>query len=339
MAAATVLVLSVVAAGCTSGSSDGGSGSSGGDEAAVTIEAHGGTDQVWLTSEPDVELQIQDADGDVVTSQTVDAKAAVHDVDSRTTDDEGALVFRYVEPGKDYVVKQVNGPGTSEPFDVTSTTDHPDQAFYDEQEIDEGYGYLTTRDGTKLAINVTLPGPVEDGPYPTVIEYSGYDPANPEPSLVTISKTLAGGQGFATVGVNIRGSGCSGGSFQLWEDAQALDGYDAVEAVAAQPWVQGNKVGMVGHLVPGHRDALRRRHQPAQPRGPRADGGLRRRLPRPAVAGRHPEQGLRPVVGRGALQGGRAGQRRVGRRSRSPTATRPARRTCACAARTSTWRR
>ena len=38
----------------------------------------------------------------------------------------------------------------------------------------------------------------------------GYDPANPEPSLVTISKTLAGGQGFATVGVNIRGSGCSG---------------------------------------------------------------------------------------------------------------------------------
>ena len=250
MAAATVLVLSVVAAGCTSGSSDGASGSSGGDEAAVTIDAHGGTNQVWLTSEPDVELQIQDADGDVVTSQTVDAKAAVHDVDSRTTDDEGALVFRYVEPGEDYVVKQVNGPGTSEPFDVTSTTDHPDQAFYDDQEIDAGYGYLTTRDGTELAINVTLPGPVEDGPYPTVIEYSGYDPANPEPSLVTISKTLAGAQGFATVGVNVRGSGCSGGSFQLWEDAQALDGYDAVEAVAAQPWVLGNKVGMVGISYP-----------------------------------------------------------------------------------------
>ena len=34
-----------------------------------------------------------------------------HDDETRTTDDEGALVFRYVEPGKGYVVKQVNGPG------------------------------------------------------------------------------------------------------------------------------------------------------------------------------------------------------------------------------------
>ena len=35
-----------------------------------------------------------------------------------------------------------------------------------------------SRDGTSLAINVKLPGPPEDGPYPTVIEYSGYSPAD-----------------------------------------------------------------------------------------------------------------------------------------------------------------
>ena len=243
------MVLALVAAGCSSDSSDG-AREGGGSEAAVDIEAHGGTGQVWLRSEPGVELELQDADGKVVPTQVVDDDAQVAKVDSRTTDDNGALVFRYVPVGEDYVVKQVDGSGESKPVDVTAVDDHPDQSFYDEQEIEEGYGYLTTRDGTKLAINVTLPGPIEDGPYPTVVEYSGYDPANPEPSLVTISKTLAGSQGFATVGVNIRGSGCSGGSFQLWEDSQAVDGYDVVETIAAQPWVKGDQVGMVGISYP-----------------------------------------------------------------------------------------
>ena len=240
------MVLALVAAGCSSDSSDGGAP----EGPTVEIEAYGGTGQIWLRSEPDVELELQDSSGKVVPTQIVDDEAKVTKVDSRTTDDNGALVFRYVEPDDGYVVKQVDGSGESEPVDVTSTTDHPEQSFYDGQEIESGYGYLTTRDGTQLAINVTLPGPIEDGPYPTVIEYSGYDPANPEPSLVTISKTLAGGQGFATVGVNIRGSGCSGGSFQLWEDAQAVDGYDVVETIAAQPWVKGNQVGMVGISYP-----------------------------------------------------------------------------------------
>ncbi|WP_426570718.1 CocE/NonD family hydrolase [Aquihabitans sp. McL0605] len=237
--------MALVAAGCSSDSSSGEK-----KEAAVAIDAHGGTNQVWLTTKPGVELEIEDADGKVVSSQVVDDKAAVHDVDTRASDKAGALVFRYVKAGKGYVVKQVNGPGVSKPFDVTTTTEHPAESFYEHQHIEQGYGYLTTRDGTKLAINVTLPGPPEDGPYPTVIEYSGYDPANPKPSLVTISKQLAAGQGFATVGVNVRGSGCSGGSFQLWEDSQAMDGYDAVEAIAAQPWVQGHKVGMVGISYP-----------------------------------------------------------------------------------------
>ncbi|WP_421118044.1 CocE/NonD family hydrolase [Aquihabitans daechungensis] len=240
------MVLALVAAGCSSDGSDGG----GPEGSAVEIDAHGGTGQVWLTSEPGVELELQDADGKVVPTQVVDEDAEVEMVDRRTTDEAGALVLRYVPVGEDYVVRQVGGSGESEPVDVTGVDDHPKQEFYDEQEIGDGYGYLTTRDGTKLAINVTLPGPIEDGPYPTVIEYSGYDPANPEPSLVTISKTLAGGQGFATVGVNIRGSGCSGGSFQLWEDPQAIDGYDVVETIAAQPWVKGNQVGMVGISYP-----------------------------------------------------------------------------------------
>ncbi len=132
---------------------------------------------------------------------------------------------------------------------VTAMTEHPDAAFYAGQAIGPGYGYLETRDGTRLAINVLLPGPVENGPYPTVIEYSGYSPADPDspqPSML-----IANALGYAAVGVNMRGTGCSGGAFRYFEPLQSTDGYDAVETIAAQPWVKNNRVGMVGISYPG----------------------------------------------------------------------------------------
>ena len=53
----------------------------------------------------------------------------------------------------------------------------PSTKVYAQSIPSSGYGYLTTRDGTKLAIDVHLPsGP---GPYPTLVEYSGYGYANP----------------------------------------------------------------------------------------------------------------------------------------------------------------
>ena len=51
--------------------------------------------------------------------------------------------------------------------------------------------------------------------------------------------------------MNIRGTGCSGGSFLPFEPVQSLDGYDAIETIAAQPWVKFHKVGMVGISYPG----------------------------------------------------------------------------------------
>jgi predicted acyl esterase len=250
---AGAVALALVASACTSdGGSDGG-GTEGASDAPATLEARGGTEQIWLLDEPDAEYELLDADGERVLTETVDPEGDLDELvqnETRTADERGALVMRYVPPGEGYVVRRTDGSEQSEPITVTAFDEHPDASFYEEQELVEGYQYLTTRDGTKLAANITLPGPIEDGPYPTVIEYSGYDPGSPEPSLVTISKTLAGQLGFATVGVNIRGSGCSGGSMQLWEDAQAIDGYDIVETVAAQDWVKGNQVGMVGISYP-----------------------------------------------------------------------------------------
>ncbi len=52
--------------------------------------------------------------------------------------------------------------------------------------------------------------------------------------------------GFTVVDVNMRGTGCSGGAFDFFEPLQNLDGYDIVETVARQPWVQHHKVGMMG---------------------------------------------------------------------------------------------
>ena len=119
----------------------------------------------------------------------------------------------------------------------------PSTKIYDQTIPTSGYGYLTTRDGTKLAIDVRLPaGP---GPYPTLVEYAGYgyaDPAGAESGISQIANLL----GFAVVDVNMRGTGCSGGSFDYFEPLQSLDGYDVIETVAHQPWVLHHKVGMLG---------------------------------------------------------------------------------------------
>src|SRR5262249_12794226 len=131
-----------------------------------------------------------------------------------------------------------------------------------------GYGYMTTRDGTKLAYDVhpptdvanALPGlpasvknqiaaaappPSAANPSPTLVEYSGYGYANPAGPVSGI-EALANLMGFTVVDVNMRGTGCSGGAFDFFEPAQSLDGYDVVESVAPQPWVAHGKVGMLG---------------------------------------------------------------------------------------------
>jgi predicted acyl esterase len=168
-------------------------------------------------------------------------------------DEYGSLVVRGLDADVDYRVG--DGSVVGVPIDVFGRDEHPDPSFFAEQRLElnregnSGFDYVETRDGTTLGAYVVLPGPVEDGPYPTVVEYSGYSPSNPEQGagFATLFQSL----GYAYVGVNVRGTGCSGGSFQFFEYTQSTDGYDVVEAVAAQPWVAGNTVGMVGISYPG----------------------------------------------------------------------------------------
>ncbi len=141
------------------------------------------------------------------------------------------------------------GKDRSASVTVTSPDDTPPPSLYTGQQLEPGYGYLKTRDGTLLSVNIDLPGPVDEGPYPTVVEYSGYDPSNPEGRQP--ASGIAQLLGFATVGVNLRGTGCSGGAFDYFETLQSLDGYDVIETVAAQPWVEHGTVGMIGISYPG----------------------------------------------------------------------------------------
>ena len=193
-------------------------------------------------------------------------------VASGETDALGSLVFRNLTPGSNYSVREDQG-GTIKAvqnLDVWSVDGSlPDPSFYSSQTLQPGFNYITTRDGTRLSAYVTLPGPIEDGPYPTIVNYSGYEPSKPgsvlDESLTGLCGILpvlcdapndpgaliASFMGYATVGVNMRGTGCSGGAYDFFETLQVLDGYDIIETVAAQPWVFTNKVGMAGLSYPG----------------------------------------------------------------------------------------
>jgi uncharacterized protein len=164
-------------------------------------------------------------------------------VQSRRVDPLGALLFRNVAPGKGYRVHQ--GRAQSRPFTVLPDRSAPPSTkIYNQAIPASGYGYLTTRDGTKLAVDVRLPTG-GSGPYPTLLEYAGYGYADPAGAINGIAP-IANLLGFAVVDVNMRGTGCSGGAFDYFEPLQSLDGYDVIETVARQPWVLHHKVGMMG---------------------------------------------------------------------------------------------
>jgi uncharacterized protein len=209
------------------------------------FSAHGSARQVYVTGlGPGARMALLDAAG--------------HRVATKRADAQGGLLFRNVRPGTGYRVRPAGGGAASGALTVLSTRPAPPSTDgYAQSIAPDGYGYLTTRDGTKLAYSVHPPQDVTvaEGidlphlpagePYPTLIEYSGYGYANPAGPQSGIA-TLANLMGFAVVDVNMRGTGCSGGAFDFFEPLQSLDGYDIVETIARQPWVAHHKVGMLG---------------------------------------------------------------------------------------------
>jgi uncharacterized protein len=213
--------------------------------AEASFSAHGSVEQVYVTHlGSGAQMSLLNPAGGTIATKRADA--------------EGGLLFRNVPPGTGYRVRLAAGGATSGPLRVLSTRPAPPNTdIYNQTIPSSGYGYLTTRDGIKLAIDVhppqdvtnALPGvqvpPVPAGPTPTLIEYSGYgyaDPAGPQNGIAILANLM----GFTVVDVNMRGTGCSGGAYDFFEPLQNLDGYDVIETIARQPWVLHHKVGMMG---------------------------------------------------------------------------------------------
>jgi hypothetical protein len=111
--------------------------------AAPAFESSGSVEQVYATGVPvGAGVTLRDGVGNAVGSKSADSL--------------GAVLFREVKPGNGYRLEV--GGQQSEPLTVlTQRSAPPSTSIYDQTIEPHGYQYLTTRDGTQLAIDVHPP--------------------------------------------------------------------------------------------------------------------------------------------------------------------------------------
>src|SRR3954471_10358414 len=146
--------------------------------ATPSFSAHGSVEQVYVTGlKPDTSVALVSSAGKTV--------------QTRKATSLGGVLFRAVKPGDGYKVR-AHGEESDALKVLGQSPAPPSTDIYNQTLPTSGYGYLTTRDGTKLAIDVHPPSDITNavplgihlpkastGPSPTLIEYSGYGYANP----------------------------------------------------------------------------------------------------------------------------------------------------------------
>ena len=101
---------------------------------------------------------------------------------SGVVDKLGGVIVQNLAPGPGYRFETTGTKALeTESFPVLSTNSAPPPSFYSCQQLHAGLNYLKMRDGILIAATVQLPPgkTLADGPFPTVIEYSGYAVAAP----------------------------------------------------------------------------------------------------------------------------------------------------------------
>jgi predicted acyl esterase len=116
-----------------------------GHAAAASFDAHGSVEQVYATGlNPGARVSLYDSGGAVV--------------ETKNADNLGGILFRNVTPGGGYRIGLATGGAKSGPLQVLTTQSAPPNPnLYNQSIPSSGYGYLTTRDGTKLSIYVHPP--------------------------------------------------------------------------------------------------------------------------------------------------------------------------------------
>src|SRR3954454_24137401 len=108
---------------------------------------------------------------------------------------------------------------------------------------------LPARDGISLSANLWLPRPRPEAPdwrFPAILEMIPYGKDSWRRNADTARGEWLAARGFALCRLDVRGTGSSEGvALDEYTEAETLDGYDAVEWLAAQPCGSGN-VGMWG---------------------------------------------------------------------------------------------
>ena len=117
--------------------------------AAADVNAHGSVQQVYATGlTPHAKATLVNAAGKKVTT--------------RKADSLGGLLFRNVRPGDGYKVRLADGSTSNALTVMPDTSAPPSTDVYNQSIASKGYQYLTTRDGTQLAINVHPPQDVSN---------------------------------------------------------------------------------------------------------------------------------------------------------------------------------
>ncbi|MCP4767878.1 MAG: CocE/NonD family hydrolase [Gammaproteobacteria bacterium] len=105
---------------------------------------------------------------------------------------------------------------------------------------------ITLSDGTVLSAMLWLPDDADASPVPAILEYLPYRKRDGTSERDALNHPYFAAQGYASVRVDIRGSGDSQGVL-LGEYLQQEqdDALEILQWIAAQPWCSGN-IGMIG---------------------------------------------------------------------------------------------
>lgn len=239
--------------------------------ASLSGKPGGSIRQIWIQdATPGSTVMLVNPDNRVIRTGKVDSL--------------GSKIFRSLKPGFGYRLIQRQGEQVAGTKKVRALAPgaNPKPSYYRNlPPLQEGLNYVRMRDGITIAMTVRLPAgrDIDDGPFPTVMEYSGYGTAAPGDLLssllgggdpgglpapdgaTVVGSALAPLLGYASVSMQMRGSGCSGGAYDLFDLPTTYDAYDAIETIAAQDWSKG-KVGMVGISYSGISQLLAGGSQP-----------------------------------------------------------------------------
>jgi putative CocE/NonD family hydrolase len=106
--------------------------------------------------------------------------------------------------------------------------------------------FITMRDGARLAARIWLPADAGQRPVPAVLEYIPYRKRDSTRGRDASNHPYLAGHGYASVRVDMRGSGDSDGVLvDEYRPQELEDAEDVIAWLAEQPWCDG-KVGMMG---------------------------------------------------------------------------------------------